>query len=121
MTKVIAKQTSISHRTVDGHLRRLCKRFLAVDSIHLMTLTHPAGKEALVSHPGLTAHENGILHQRMKGVSLRNIGTRKGFRYRTGRQHTENIRLKTNTSSMRRAAALILELTMEQKKDEIEV
>ena len=85
-----------------------------------MTLTHSAGKGELACHPELTVSENLILHQRMKGISLRDIGARQGFRRMTGHQHTKHIRLKTNSYNLRGAAALILELTMEQEKHKTE-
>jgi DNA-binding CsgD family transcriptional regulator len=86
-----------------------------------MTLTHPAGQMELVNHPGLSMRENCILLLRMKGISLKDIGNQKGFRYWTGYQHTKHIRQKTNSSSMRLAAALILQLTMEKNQNETEV
>lgn len=106
---------------MEDHLLNLSKRFSAVDSIHLMTLTHPAREMELVNHPGLSMRENCILHQRMKGIPLREIAESKGFRYWTGHQHTKHIRLKTSAYNLRRAAALILQLTVEQNNDETEM
>ena len=64
--KEIARQVFINHRTVEEHLRNLSKLFFATDSIHLITLTHPAREMELIRHPKLTLHENGILHQRKR-------------------------------------------------------
>ena len=111
--KRIARQLNMSVATVEGHITRMCRQFNAKDSIHLMTLTHPARGKILAKLPQLTAQENEILHMRMRGTPLKDICQIKGIAFSTGETHMRNIRSKTDSSSLRNAASIILQKTPE--------
>lgn len=94
-------------------MRKLCAAYSASNSIHLMYLTHPSGNRALPDHPRLTRHENSILHMIVQGVSLREIAVEKGITYATAKVHREHIREKMGTNSVREAAAMLLEMALQ--------
>lgn len=52
----------------------------------------------------------------VQGVSLRKIAEEKGITYATAKVHREHIRDKMETNSIRAAAALLLEMSLENNQ-----
>jgi len=92
----------------------MTKIFGATDSIHLMVLTHEAGRKKWVTLSDLTTRENTIVRLRMKGKTLCEICKKLGIHYCTGCKHIENLRKKYEVKNLRTAVARILAETQEK-------
>ena len=95
----------ISRHTVSRHIRNLCKKLGARNSVQLIAMF--LGVEFLSPHPTLTRCENEIIAMLARGMTTSMIADEKGISIRTVRKHRENILAKLDAHSTREAVALL--------------
>jgi DNA-binding CsgD family transcriptional regulator len=89
----------ISRHTVSRHIRNLCKKFGAKNSVHLISMF--TGVSCFTPHPALTRRENEVVSFLARGVPQKVIAEEMGISVRTVYKHRENILFKLNVHSIR--------------------
>lgn len=89
------------------HLRNLCLKYEANNSIHLLFM-HVPTQHKLSTHPDLSPRENEIMCLLFLGMSSIDIATGLDICVVTVRKHRENILWKLKVNSLRKAAILFI-------------
>lgn len=79
----------ISRHTVSGHIRNVCKKRGAKNSVHLIAMF--AGLSSLTPYSGLSRRENQIVSLMARGMTQKEIAEETGISVRTVYKHRENI------------------------------
>lgn len=95
----------ISRHTVSRHIRNLCKKCGAKNSVHLISMFF--GVPYLAPYSGLTRRENQIVALLAQGMTQKEIADETGISIRTVYKHRENILFKLNTHSTREVVAFL--------------
>lgn len=107
MTKVIGQKLYISPYTVSRHLRNICYKCHARNSVHLITMFASIGTFPK-THPALSKRENQIMNLLVDGFSSHEIAHISGVSLATIRKHRENILWKLEVGSVRQATTLFI-------------
>lgn len=95
----------ISRHTVSRHIRNLCKKCGAKNSIHLIVMF--SGLSSLQPHQALTRRENEVVALLAQGMTQKTVADAMGLSFSTVCKHRENILIKLKVCSMRAAVALL--------------
>lgn len=114
MTKAIGQKLYISPYTVSRHLRNICCKFHARNSVHLIAKFVDAEAVPKI-HPTLSKRENQIMNLLMKGFGSQEISNIFGVSLATIRKHRENILWKFEVGNIRQATVLFITQSMFEK------
>lgn len=106
--KEIGHALHISTATVSRHLRNICGRFGFRNVLHsvLFFFIHPL---ELQRHNNLTPREHEIMKMSVEGMSSKEISLILHISLHTVKTHKQNILVKFEAPSMRRAVSKVLD------------